>query len=353
MVIDTLDRLTRQVLNATPLSRAQAEWLVTEIDVSHLPALFEGAGRIRDRFQGRKAKCCSIAATMVGRCPENCAFCSQSAHHRTSGVQPSRLETDQIVKAAFEAADNGARFFGLVNSGREVGNKEIERLLPAIERIAGSGRIGVCASLGFLTDAQAHRLADLGVRHYNHNLQTSRRFYPEIVSTHTYGQRLETLQHAKNAGMGLCCGGLFGMGETWTDRLELAFELRSLAPEVVPINFLIPVKGTPLADRSPLDPQECLKIIAIFRFLLPEPEIKVAGGREPCLGEMQDRIFAAGATGFIVGNYLTTCGQSPERDRKMLADLGLEMEHYADRSTVPQMAADVSSPHPSAHSVNA
>jgi biotin synthase len=353
MQAEKIDTLTRQVLKSAPLTRAQADWLVTEVGTDHLPALLEGAGRIRDRFQGTKVKCCSIAATHVGRCSENCAFCSQSAHHGTAGVPASQLETEQIVQAAFEAADNGAQYFGLVNSGRRVRDGEIDRLVPAIERISQSGRIGVCASLGFLTEAQAKRLAGLGIRHYNHNLQTSRRFYPEIASTHTYDDRLETLRHLKNAGVGLCCGALFGMGEMWADRIDLAFELRSLKPDVVPINFLIAVEGTPLAGRQPLDPKECLKIIAVFRFLLPEPEIKVAGGRELCLGDMQDRIFAAGATGFIVGNYLTTCGQSPDRDRRMLAELGLEMEHYASRPATNRPADDRNMNHPAAHRADA
>ena len=353
MFAEKIAKLTGQVLDSTPLTRAQADWLVTEVGTDQLPALMAGAGRIRDRFQGTKVKCCSIAATRVGQCSENCAFCSQSAHHAAPQATVGRLETEQVVRAAMEAADNGAQYFGLVNSGRCVRDGEIDRLAPAIERIRQSGRIGVCASLGFLTDAQAERLAALGVRHYNHNLQTSRRFYPEIASTHTYDDRLETLRHLKNAGVGLCCGGLFGMGETWADRIDLAFELRSLQPDVVPINFLIAVEGTPLAGRQPLDAEECLKIIAIFRFLLPEPEIKVAGGRELCLGEMQDQIFAAGATGYIVGNYLTTCGQAPDRDRQMLSELGLEMEVYASRPAVDRPADDRETNHPAAYNVDA
>jgi len=301
MTTETIAHLAEQVLSGVPLEQPQAEWLVQEAGEDRLPDLFRAAARIRDRFQGSKAKCCSIAAVKVGRCSEDCAFCSQSAHYRTPLVTPGRLETDQIVRAAMEAAEQGAQCFGLVGSGRNASDDEIDRLAPAIEQILASGRIGVCASLGFLTSDQAHKLAALGVRRYNHNLQTSHRFYPQIVGTHRYEDRLQTLRHLKEAGIEICCGGLFGMGETWADRLKLAFALRPWRPQVVPVNFLIPIEGTPLAGRPLLDPTTCLKIIAVFRFILPEAEIKVAGGRELCLRDMQSRIFAAGATGFLVG----------------------------------------------------
>jgi biotin synthase len=179
-----------------------------------------------------------------------------------------------------------------------------------------------------LTPAQARRLAEIGVQRYNHNLQTSRRHFPRIVSTHTYDQRLETLRNLKAAGIGLCCGALFGMGETWTDRLDLAFELRDLQPEIVPINFLIPIPGTPLEGAKALPAMECLKIVAIYRFLLPQQHIALAGGREVHLRDLQSWMFRAGADSFMLGNYLTTCGRPPEQDLRMIEDLGLELEPY-------------------------
>jgi biotin synthase len=323
-----LEALTCQVLDGRPLSRDQAEWMVEEVRDEHLLDLFCGASRIRDHFLGRKVRCCSIAAATVGECDQDCAFCSQSAHYETHVKGLMVLPAEQVHRASREAVDVGAQCFGIVTSGLGPTDAEIEQWGPTFEKIRAEGLIGVCASMGVLTAAQARRLAELGVRRYNHNLQTSRRHFPNIVSTHSYDDRMETLRNLRAAGIELCCGALFGMGETWADRLDLAFELRDLYPEVVPLNFLIPIAGTPLADLPPLEPNEYLKIIAVYRYLLARQEIKIAGGRETQLRDVQNWIFAAGATGFLVGNYLTTCGRPAEADRRMLRDLGLEIEPF-------------------------
>ena len=193
-----------------------------------------------------------------------------------------------------------------------------------------------------LTQGQAERLAELGVERYNHNLQTSRRFFPNIITTHGYDQRVETLHHLRQAGISVCSGALFGMGESWADRLDLAFELRAVDPDVVPINFLVPIDGTPLVGTEPIRTMECLKIIAIYRFLFPRQDIKIAGGREVHLRDLQSWMFYAGANSFLVGNYLTTCGRNAEADRQMVRDLGLEIEGYAgpepfESPTVPRV----------------
>ncbi|MCL2330390.1 MAG: biotin synthase BioB, partial [Phycisphaerae bacterium] len=202
---------------------------------------------------------------------------------------------------------------------------EVEEWGPVLQRIRKEGRITVCGSFGVLSADQAQKLAKFGMQRYNHNLQTSRRFFPNIISTHSYDDRLATLRHVKNAGISVCCGALFGMGETWADRIDLAFELRELDVDVVPINFLIPIDGTPLAGSELLDPLECLKIIALYRFCLPQKEIKIAGGRETCLRDLQSWIFFAGASSFMIGNYLTTCGRPAADDRQMVRDGGLEL----------------------------
>lgn len=181
----------------------------------------------------------------------------------------------------------------------------------------------ICASLGSLTPEQARLLYDCGVRRFNHNLETSRRFYPQIVSTHPFGERLATLRNAKAAGMQLCSGGIFGLGETWDDRLDMIFTLREIGVDVMPINFLNPIEGTLLANQAKLPPLECLKIIAICRFLLPRVELKVAGGREACLRDLQSWMFYAGASSTMIGNYLTTYGRPPEQDQQMVKDLGM------------------------------
>jgi biotin synthase len=196
--------------------------------------------------------------------------------------------------------------------------------------------------MGVVNAAQARRLAELGVQRYNLNLQTSRRHYPRIVRTHTYDDRLAGLQCLREAGISLCSGALFGMGETWDDRLDLALELREIGVDVVPINFLVGIPGTPLASAVPLAPMTCLQIVAVYRLLLPQSHITVAGGREANLRDLQSWIFQAGADGFLIGNYLTTCGRPAAEDHQMLRDLGLELARFRnDRPSAAPAAAPV------------
>ena len=325
MITEKLSSLAQQVIGGGAISRDQAVWL-TIIDEAHLSDLFAAASRIRDHFVGRRARCCSIVASKVGRCSEDCTFCSQSAHYDTPVEGETILDDEQVLSAAKDAARNGARAFGIVNSGLGPTDEEIDRWGRTITRLRNESPLQICASLGMLTDMQARRLKECGCQCYNHNLQTSRRHFPRIVTTHSYDDRLDTLRQIKRAGMHVCSGALFGMAESWGDRIDLAMELRDIEPDVIPLNFLIPNQGTPLADAEPLNPMECLKIIAIYRFLFPRQEIKVAGGREANLRDLQSKIFLAGADSFLIGNYLTTCGQAPEADRQMVRDVGLTLE---------------------------
>ncbi len=333
---DTIAALARQVITGTPLSRPQAAWLVG-IDDTHLLDLFRAASRIREHFVGSSVRCCSIVAAKVGRCSEDCAFCSQSAHYKTPVKGLTVLQRDEVFEAALGAAANGADSFGIVNSGYGPTDEEVEHWGQTIGRIRESGEIRACASLGILNETQAHRLKDLGMMRYNHNLQTSRRHFPNIIKTHSYDERLQTLRHLKSNGISVCSGALFGMGENWEDRLDLAFDLRAVDPDVVPLNFLIAIDGTPLSGSDPIPPMECLKIIAIYRFLLPRQEIKIAGGREVNLRDLQSWIFFAGADSFLIGNYLTTYGRQPEHDRQMVRDLGLGIENF--RESEPPLPA--------------
>lgn len=341
MTTDTIASMAEQVMAGSPLDRSQAEWLAA-LGREHDHDLFRAATRIRERFHGKRIRCCSIVAAKVGRCSEDCAFCSQSAHYDTPVQSPTVLEPGRVLEAAAQAARSGADSFGIVNSGYAPTDKEIEHWGRVAGEIRQAGQVRACASLGVLNQKQARRLAELGVQRSNHNLQTSRRFFPSIIKTHTYDERLATLHHLKEAGISVCSGALFGMGETWTDRLDLAFDLREVDPDVVPLNFLVPIDGTPLAGVEPLEPMECLKIIAVYRFLFPRQDIKIAGGREVQLRDLQSWIFYAGANSFLIGNYLTTCGRSPEADRQMVRDLGLELEtHQGQESLISPSSARV------------
>lgn len=314
--------LAGRVLAGDNLSAQDATSLV-QISDEQIQDLFYWANRIRLHFVGPDIRCCTIVPSKVGQCQQNCSFCSQSSHYKTHVKGTTLLETEAIVAAARKAASQGGTCFGLVNSGLGPTDSEIEIFGEAMQQIRRDVPVDLCASLGVLTDAQAQELARLGVQKYNHNLQTSRRFFPQICTTHTYDQRIETIRALRRAGISACCGALFGMGETWADRIDLALQLRELAVDTVPLNFLIPIPGTPLEHEQRLTAMECLKIIAVYRFLLPRQSLMVCGGRQVHLRDVQSWIFLAGASGFLIGHYLTTSGRSTAQDQQMLADLGI------------------------------
>ena len=284
------------------------------------------ANRVRRHFKGDRVLSCSIISAKQGRCSEDCRFCSQSVRHNTDVATFPLVDEAEIQRAGEQAEQVGAHSLGIVISGRGLRTKdETDRVVSAVRRLHMRGRLGVCASLGLLTDELARRLRDAGLERYHHNLETSRRFFPSVCTTHTYDDRLATLHVARDAGLQLCSGGLFGLGETDDDRIDLAFELRELGVASVPLNFLNPIKGTPLEGAPPLPPRTVLKIIAMFRFVLPDRDIKVCGGREANLRDLQSWMFYAGANGAMVGNYLTTTGRAPEEDLRMIDDLGLSL----------------------------
>jgi len=322
----TIEQTGRKVLAGEAISRDEALRLAV-CPHADLPDLLYWAHRVRTNRFGDEVKFCSIGAAKVGACSEDCKWCAQSSHYAThipSGVQ--RTDADALCEAARQAAADGASSFGVVNSGRTPTERDLDDVGAAVAGIGDSGGVMACASLGDLDEPTARRLASMGVRRYNHNLETSRRFYGQMVTTHAWDCRLATLAAARAAGLGLCCGGIFGLGETWDDRVDLALTLRDeVRPDVTPLNFLHPIPGTPMGDVTPLAPAECLKIIAIFRLMLPTVDLKIAGGREQNLRDLQSWIFYAGATSCLVGNYLTTTGRDPAADRRMVADLGLRL----------------------------
>lgn len=283
-----------------------------------------GAQQLRETFRGDRIGLCMIVNAKSGRCSEDCRFCAQSAHYRTGAPVFPLKSAEQIVSEAQRADKRGARCFGIVTSGaRILPGEELENILKALRQIRTTTKIAPSASLGLLDQSTARALADAGCVIYHHNLETARSFFPHICSTHSYDQDLETVRVAKNAGMKVCCGGLFGLGETPEQRLELGLTLRELDIDSVPINFLNPVAGTPLAEAPPLDPMDALKVIALYRYLMPERHVTVCGGRGGTLGDYQSWIFQAGASGMMVGDYLTTSGRQVEDDLRMVSDGGL------------------------------
>jgi biotin synthase len=331
-------RLAGHVLDGGRLNRADAEYLATVGGGGgdELYDLFYWANKIRIRYVGRDVKFCAIVAAKVGGCSEDCKFCAQSEHHDGPAKEQSQLTDEQVLESAAHAAEVGADSFGIVNSGRGPTRHELEDWLkPIMMKIAREGKTRACATLGALTPETAKFLYDCGIRRINHNIETSERHYPNIVSTHPFSERINTLRVAKEAGLSLCSGGIFGMGEQWIDRLDMMFTLREIGVDVMPINFLNAIHGTPLAGMEKLAPMECLKIIAIARFVLPDVELKVAGGREVCLRDLQSWIFFAGADSTMIGNYLTTYGRKPEMDHQMVMDLGLMWRSYDGGGVAP------------------
>ena len=321
-------RLAERVLSGELLDRDDAAYLTTVVG-DDVYDLFYWANKIRIRFAGRDVKFCAIVAAKVGGCSEDCKFCAQSEHYTTAVGEQSRLTDEQVLESAWHAAEVGADSFGIVNSGRGPTRRELEDWLqPLMSKIAKEGKTRACATLGALTPETAKFLYDCGIRRINHNIETSERHYPNIVSTHPFAERINTLKVAKEAGLSLCSGGIFGMGEVWEDRLDMMFTLRELGVDVMPLNFLNAIHGTPLEGQPMLAPMECLKIISICRFVLPTAELKVAGGREKVLRDLQSWIFFAGADSTMIGNYLTTYGRKPEQDHQMVMDLGLQWRAY-------------------------
>lgn len=291
-----------------------------------LTLVLAGAHRIRERAFGNRIELCSIINAKSGRCAENCSFCAQSAHHQTSAPTYPLKTKEEIIQGARQAQAEGSHCYGIVTSGTRVREgEEFERILSAIREIRATTTIEPSASLGLLDERTARALAEAGCVTYHHNLETARSFFPSICTTHDYEEDVNTVRLAKAVGMKVCCGGIFGLGESLEQRIELAFTLRELEVDSVPLNFLNPIAGTPLEGKNDLTPLDCLRIIALFRYLLPDRRISVCGGREPNLREFQSWIFMAGASGTMVGNYLTTSGRDREVDLQMFRDAEVEV----------------------------
>lgn len=293
------------------------------LDAAVTPALCALAHQVRLLWCGPTVEVEGILSAKTGGCPEDCHFCSQSAQSTTTVKATPFLDTDEVLAAAAETKALGASEFCIVLAVRGPDERTMVRLEELVPLVREKMGLQVAVSAGILTDEQAGRLAAVGTHRYNHNLETARSFFPNVVTTHTYDERVHTAKLAKEHGMELCCGVLLGMGEDDAQRLELLVELAELQPAEVPINFLNPRPGTPLATRPLVSPQEALRWIALFRLALPDVILRYAGGREITLRELQAMGMTSGINALIVGNYLTTLGRSPEEDLTMLGDLGM------------------------------
>jgi biotin synthase len=286
--------------------------------VTSLAAL---AHEVRLAYTGPTVEVEGILSAKTGGCPEDCQFCSQSASYETGVQATAFLDTDEVLQAARETAEVGASEFCIVLAVRGPDERILRRILELVPLVRAETGLNVAVSAGILTRDQAIRLAAGGVHRYNHNLETARSFFPQIVTTHSWEERFDTCVLVREAGMELCCGALLGMGESDAQRVELLGQLRDVRPCEVPLNFLNPRPGTPLQIRRPVRPLEAIKWIALFRLALPNVILRYAGGREVTLRELQSMGMTSGINALIVGNYLTTLGRAPEDDLRMLADL--------------------------------
>ncbi|MCD5390419.1 biotin synthase BioB [candidate division NPL-UPA2 bacterium] len=320
-----IQEISEKVLEGDNIGQDEALQLWS-VDDQELFSLLDMANRIRGRFKGDEVDLCAIVNAKSGNCPEDCIFCSQSIHHETNIEKFPLISTEEMLRAAKDARQIRAGRFGVITSGRRISEREVSIICEGLSLIREQVSIHRCASLGALTHKTARLLKEAGLERYHHNLESSESFFPNICTTHHFQERLETVRLAKEAGLEVCSGGIFGLGETPAQRIELALTLRKLEVDSVPLNFLYPIPGTPCEEMLPPAPLEILKTVAMFRFILPTVEIKVCGGRERNLRSLQPMLFLAGASGILIGNYLTTRGQSPEADLQMIRDLGLRIK---------------------------
>ena len=294
---------------------------VSELDLGFLA---NTANEITREFNGPKVDVEQLNNIKKNACSEDCSFCAQSAFYNTDVDSYQLPPAKEIVDQARKAQDEGAQSYCLVAAWREPSEEDFEKVCIIIEEINNEVGISIECSLGFLTTLQANRLKKLKVKRYNHNLETARSKFPEICSTHTYDDRINTLMIARKAGLQLCTGGIIGMGETREQRLELALDIATIHPEEVTINILVPFPGTPFELQTPLEESEIIRIFAVLRFLLPDSIIKISGGRETKLSDSGQGLLQGGANGIITSGYLTMGGNSSEKDLKLIKKIGLE-----------------------------
>lgn len=311
--------LAKEIINGRRINRADDLDVFLSCD---LDELCQGADLIREHFIGDKVDLCSIINGRSGRCPEDCKYCAQSAHNHTDCEVYDFLDEETILDACRLNETEGVTRFSIVTAGKALTGEEFDKAISAYERMNSECKIELCASMGFLTAEQFKRLKEAGVTSYHHNIETSKRNFPNICTTHTYEQKLETLKLVKEAGLNVCSGGIIGMGETWEDRLDMAISLSEVGADSIPINSLMPIKGTPLENQKMLTEPEILRTIAFFRYINPTADIRLAAGRA-LLTNDGELAFKSGASATITGNMLTTVACATIRsDKKMLQEIG-------------------------------
>ncbi|MDD6539473.1 MAG: biotin synthase BioB, partial [Firmicutes bacterium] len=286
-----------------------------------LDELLREADRIRTVICGDKVDLCTIVNGRSGRCGEDCKFCAQSMRHNTGCEQYEFLDEDEIVALAKSNESELVDRYSIVTSGKSLTGDSFEKVIKAFERLRKECRMDLCASLGFLTDEQFRRLVETGVSSYHANIETSRRYFPSICTTHTYEDKIDNIRRAQEAGLCVCSGGIIGMGESWEDRLDMAVSLAELGIESIPINALMPIAGTPLENMPQLTEDEILRTVAFFRFINPTANIRLAAGRA-IMENNGERAFSGGASATITGNMLTTSSSTIRSDREMLERMG-------------------------------
>jgi biotin synthase len=323
MRIDFINRLIDNALSGEGISRSDALEMGT-LTHEELDTLFEGTNKIREAFKGQDVKICSIVNAKSGKCVEDCSFCAQSSSFETESPEYDLMTVDEIVAAAKEAEAFGSNEFSIVTSGTAMDDRqELDKVIEAVKRIKAETNLETCCSIGLMGPDHLKELKAAGLDRCHHNLETAASHFEKIVTTHTYQDEIRAVENAKEAGLQVCVGGIFGMGETHAQRVELAFDIKALGTQSFPINFLKPIEGTGLDHLQVMDHYEALRTIALMRLILPQMDLFVCGGREEIFTDRQETLFAAGANGILGGNYLTTKGQNPKKDIEMIESLGL------------------------------
>lgn len=316
-------KLANEIINGRRLTKEDdlSVFLTADLD-----ELCQGADSIRKALCGDRVDLCSIISGRSGHCSENCKFCAQSAHNHTGCNVYGFLDQETIMEGCAHASEQGVDRYSIVTSGRTMDGEDLEKSIAAYQAMHEKyPDMILCASHGLMTGENLKRLKDAGVKMYHSNVETSERFFPEICTTHTYADKLNEIRLAKEAGLEICSGGIMGMGETWQDRLDMAVLLAELEIDSIPLNFLLPIKGTPLEKNKPLDVDEITRIVAIFRYINPTAYIRIAAGRS-YFDDGGERLFRSGANATLTGDMLTTVGNNTAQDREMLCKLGLEIK---------------------------
>lgn len=311
--------IAEEIIRGRRLNRDEDLGWLLEAELSELQA---GAFLLQKHFRGNHIDLCTIVNGRSGRCSENCKYCAQSAYHHTGVEEYPLMSKEELFRHAKANQEGGANRFSIVTSGRALSGKEFETVLEAYKEMNDTLSIHLCASHGILTEEQLQKLYEAGVRQYHHNIETSKRYFPEICTSHTYDDRIKTIKLAQKAGLNVCSGGIIGMGETWADRIDMAISLSELNIKSIPINSLMAIPGTKLEGMPPLSGDDILRTIALFRFINPEADIRMAAGRK-LMPENGATAFKAGASASITGNMLTTSGTTMKDDLEILKKLGL------------------------------